>query len=133
MAFEKKKNEHNLPVQVSTDVGPRQFLTPGGTSVLLAVPVGTNSARPYWHSGLGTTASGAQLPADEPNQIVKAVAGASCGVGVEVFIGSSNGILMPAVVASLFSASGHWITGVTMSPAAAAGEIFSIDFRPRKA
>lgn len=129
MAFEKKKNEHNLPVTAATGILPRQFLTFGGTSGLLAIPAGSLNIRPYWYGGIGTTPSGAQVPCDEAGQIVKALAAASVGAGAEVGIGSTNGGLAPL---ALVAASGHWAVGISMSPADA-GEIFSVDFRPRKA
>lgn len=128
MAYQKLKVEHNLPVVAATDVCPRTFLTPGGTSTLLGIPITTNSQRPYWHSENGTIASGAAIPAQEPGQILKAVAAASLGAGAEVGVASSNSALSAA---ALVAASGHWAVGVALSPAAA-GEVFSVDFRPRK-
>lgn len=128
MAFEKHKNDHNLPVIAATDISPRQFLTPGGTSVLLAIPAGSNNVRPHWFAGQGTTASGAAIPCQEPGQIVKVLAAASLGAGAEVSIGSTNGGLTPG---ALIAASGHWAVGISLSPAAA-GELFAVDIRPRK-
>lgn len=128
MAFEKHKNDHNLPVIAAADTPPRRFLTPGGSSSLLAVLVATNSVRPHWFSGQGTTASGVAIPAQEQQQVVKCVAVASVGCGAEVAIGSSNGALSPA---ALVAASGHWAVGISLS-SAGAGELFSVDICPRK-
>lgn len=128
MAYQKLKVEHNLPVIAATDIAPKQFLTPGGTSVLLAIPCGSQNVRPHWHSDLGTTASGMAVPCQESDQIVKAVACASLGCGAEVSIGSTNGRLAPL---ALVAASAHWSVGIAVSPAAD-GETFSVDFRPRK-
>lgn len=127
MAFQKLKEDHNIPVQAATDIVPLQFLTFGGTSTLLAIPVGSSNVRPHWYGGLGTTASGAIVPCDEPGQIVKARAAASVGAGAEVGIASNNGAVGPITQAS---GTLKWAVGLTMS-AAAAGEIVTVDFRPR--
>lgn len=128
MAYQKLKNEHNLPVVAATIILPKQPLKFAGTSVLLAAPCATNSDRPHWFSGAATFLTGEAVAANEAGQIVKAVAAASVGAGAEVGVASSNGALSPA---ALIAASGHWAVGVSLTPALA-GEIFSVDIRPRK-
>jgi hypothetical protein len=67
----------------------------------------------------------------EDANIVKAVAAASVGAGVEVMVGSSNGALYDST-ASLFAASGHWAVGLSLT-AANAGEVFALEIKVRKA
>lgn len=128
MAYEKHKNEHNLPVVAATTILPRQPLKYVGTNSLLVAPAATLADVIDGFNGAGTYLTGEVVPVLEPNQVVKAKAVASVGVAAEVGVGSNNGALGPQ---TFIAASGHYVTGKSLS-AAAAGEIFSVDVRVRK-
>lgn len=138
MAHELHVPGHTKSYPAASVILPRQAVTKAGTSVLFLLPAGTNSLRPAGLIGPATVGAsglndGEQVAVYEHQNIVKAIAGASFGVGQEMFVGSSNGVLMPALAASLFSASGHWVVGTSETAAAAAGEVFSLYVAPRKA
>ncbi len=123
---------HSLPYQVASTINPRKAVRLGGTSAVLALPVGSNNLEPVMFSGEATTTVGEIINVFEPGNIIKAVAAASLGAAARVLVGSTNGDMIPVVAASVFAASGHWEVGRSES-AAAAGEVFALYFDPRKA
>lgn len=138
MAFDLHRPGHQQSLIAASVILPRQPIKLAGTSTLFALPAATNADRPFGMNGPATAGAsglnqGETLTVLEELNIVKAIAGASMGVGNEVFVGSSNGVLMPALAASLFSASGHWVVGVNETPASAAGDVISVFVKPRKA
>lgn len=138
MSFQLHRPGHQQAFIAASAINPKTPVRFAGTSVLFLLPCGTNADRPFGVTGAATAGAsglnqGETVTVFEELNIVRAVAGASMGVGQEVFLGSSNGILMPALAASLFSASGHWVVGITESAPQAAGEIFSLYVKPRKA
>lgn len=122
---------HTNSYPVASTVDARRPVRIVGTSGPLVVPVGSNNLEPMAFSGDGAATQGENHTFYERGNIIKAVAAASLGVG-RVLVGSTNGALIPVVAASVFSASGHWEVGRAESPAAA-GEVFSLYFDPRKA
>lgn len=138
MAYDLHRHGLTQSFPAASAVLPRQPVKLAGTVTPFFLPAGTAADRPFGVNGPATCgASGLtdaeQLTAYEEGNVVKALAGASMGAGVEVMVGSTNGILMPALAASLFAASGHWVVGFTQTAAAAAGEVISLYVKPRKA
>lgn len=138
MAHELHVPQHTKSYLAASAILPRQAVKKAGTSVLFVLPAGTCADRPFGLIGPATVGAsglndGEQVAVYHDQNIVKAIAGASFGVGQEMMVGSTNGILMPALAASLFAASGHWTVGTSETPAAAANEVFSLYVQPRKA
>lgn len=128
MAYVLHRPGHQLPVNVASAVNPRQPVQLLGTSALICGPVATSNVEPFGYAGEATAAVGETLTVYEALNIVKAVAAASLGVNAAVTVASTNGALGPAVIV----ASGHYEHGKSLTPAAA-GEVFSLYVRPRKA
>lgn len=122
--------QHQENQKVASNVVAKQPVQIVGTSIPLVIPCGSANLEP---KGLvdSVASVGDQVVIYKDTNIVKAVAGASLGVEVEVLVGSSNGALNPAIAASAFAASGHWIVGVSKTPAAA-GETFSVEVKVRR-
>lgn len=133
MAFELHRPGHQQAIVAASAILPRQAVRLAGTDGLFLLPAATNSDRPFGVAGPATVgasglADGEMCTVYEELNIVKAVAGASLGVGAEVSVGSTNGVLTPA---ALVAASGHWAVGFAETPAAA-GEIFALYVKPRR-
>lgn len=136
MAFILTRDGFQQALIAASQVNPYTPVKLAGTSALCVVPLATASERPFGFvtatAGASGLLQGETVTVYEESNIVKGIAAASLGVGQEVMVGSSNGVLVPAVAASLFAASGHWVVGFSESPAAA-GDVFSVYVKPRKA
>lgn len=138
MAYEIHVPGHTKSYTAGTTILPRGAVKKVGTSVLFLQPAATAADRP--HGLIGPATAGASGLADaeqvavyEGMNVVKALAGASMGVAQEVMMSATYPYVVPAIAASLFAASGHWVIGSTETPAAAFGDVFSLYVQPRKA
>lgn len=151
MAYEIIRPNFQLPVRPASSLIPRTFVKLVGTSVLLAQPVGSSNDRPFGQVGEATAPVGLGDARDaltidaadlrEEGNIVKAIAGASLGAGVEVTvatIGICTGVQGGSYVATVTQlgpiavASGtqQWSYGFSLD-AAPAGALFTLYFKPR--
>ena len=116
-----------FPVKAASAIGPHVPLTLGGTTELLAIPVGTENVEIHGISGGASVAAGAQVVLYERQNIVKVKAGASLGAGADVGV-ASWGLFGPHTGAS--GTSKH-VVGKSLTDAAA-GEYFALYINPRK-
>lgn len=126
MAFELDQDKHQLPVPAATALAARHPVALGGTSAILAVPVGTWNVEPFGVTGAASYAAGEQAAVYYESNIKKIRACASVGAGALVGVGSTNGRVAPIAVAS---GSRRFALGITQNPAAD-GEIVSVFIRP---
>lgn len=89
------------------------------------IMLGTNNLEPFGVNGEATAAVGDQVTIYGNDNIVKAKAIASLGVGAQVGVGSDNGRLGPGA-----AASGRFRTGIALE-AAADTESFALFVSPR--
>jgi hypothetical protein len=123
--FVNHKHGFQESIKSASALSPLTPVKLAGSNALLVLKAGTNADRV---AGMVDASCGAgeQVTVYGEGNIVKALAGASVGVGAEVGVGSDNGSLSPAA-----AASGRQALGVSRTPAAA-GEYFSVEIRPRQ-
>lgn len=126
MAYEKIADDDIYPFKAASAIAARKpvKLDTVADQVVLAA---TNNVRPL---GFVTASAGRGegLSVFTDSNVVKAIAAASVGVGVEVAVASTNGDLGPLTTAS---GVGVWAVGLSLSPAQA-GETFSVLIRARQ-
>lgn len=136
MSYELHRPGNSDSEPAGAPILPRSGVILGGTSVPMLLPLATNNQRPDGFSGLGTTASGLSAVYYLEGDICQAVAAASFANGAEVMlshvVGSAPGLVPAAGVSAAIVASGMWIVGKARQPAVA-GDIFALEFAPRKA
>lgn len=130
MASDRHLLAHQKGIEAATALLPFTPVKLGGTSGLLAFPIATSTDRPYGIISNGTALAGELVTVYEQGNEVKAIGGASAGVGQAVYVGSVNGVIVGGG-ASLFAASAHWEIGISLSPVRAA-ERFTVLVNPRK-
>lgn len=152
MAYEIIRPNFQLPVSPASTIVPRSVVKLVGSNVLQILPVASNNDRPFGVIGEATAPVGvgdgrsafSSFPAAvlEEGNVVKAIAMASLGVGVEVAvatIGVCTGVqgasglatvtqLAPLAVAS---GAGAWAVGISLD-AAPGGSLFTLYVKPRK-
>lgn len=128
MAHDRHLDKHQRPVKAATLLVPRCPVVLGGTTGLLAIPVGTNNIEIFGITGAATHAAGEYAVVYEEGNVVKAVACASLGAGAKVDVGSTNERLKPAAAASGVV---RYTSGISEGPASD-GEVFSVYIKPRQ-
>lgn len=129
MAFERHLDAHQLPgIPAASNIAPRVPIKLGGTSAILGILAATAADRPAAVTGAASVGRTEIVLPYERGNIVKMVANASVGAAAEVAVASDNGSVGPI---TLIAASAHWAVGLTQHPAAA-GEVVSVYFEPRK-
>ena len=151
MAYEIIRPNFQLPISAGSVLVPRTPVKLVGSSVLLVLPVASSNDRPFGMIGeatapvtspTGDAVSGFAAVVIEEGNIVKAIAAASLGVGVEVTMATlgvatnAQGGSYLATVPQLgpitvASGSGQWAVGLALTPAKA-GELFSLYIKPRQ-
>lgn len=130
MSFELHQDKHQYPAPyAATGFGARQPVKFTGTNVLQVAPIATASETPAGVTGPATYAASESVTVYFGQNIVKLRAAGSVGVGADVFVSSTNGGVGPS---GIIVASGHFILGQTLTPAAA-GEVVSVFINIRKA
>jgi hypothetical protein len=133
MAFELHRHGFQQALKAASQLLPRTTVRLAGSNALFVLPCASWNQRPFGvtanatHGASGLASDDAVTVYEEGN-VVKAVAAASLGVGVEVAVGSTNGRLVPLAAASGTPA---WAVGISESPAGD-GEVFSLYVKPRQ-
>lgn len=126
MAYKLIRKDHSESLKAASNIAagftPVRLSASNGNEV---VPLGTNGVKPFGMvESIATYGENVAVQVD--SNLVKARAAASLGPNVEVGIASDNGALSAAA-----AASGRFAVGVSRTPADA-GEIFTVEIRPRQ-
>lgn len=132
MAFELTRDDEQFSLPAASVVLPRTAVKLAGTSVLFVLPCGSVNDEPFGTvkatAGASGLNQGERVAIYEHANYVKMIAGASLGVGADVGVGSSNGVMKPIVAAT---GSIIWRVGKSITPAAA-GDVFTVYVSPKQ-
>lgn len=117
-----------FPGIAASQIGERVAVTQASGLGRGVVPVATNGVRPFGLSAAAASVPGAPVTVRDRDNYVKAIAGASVGVGADVGVASTNGALGPVTGAS---GAVVWSIGQTVEPAQP-GEYFVFCVNPRQ-
>jgi hypothetical protein len=140
MAFFLTRDDQQIPLPAASNIAPRSFVKLVGSNAAQVLQVAAVTDEPYGYTAEATAVQGEANAIFLENNVVKAIAAASIGVGALVGLASigvasaaqRNAIATVTLLGPVTVASGTkvWTYGRSLTPAAA-GEVFSVHVKFR--